>query len=471
VTAFPLTGQAQAWTPAKQAQAWTPSTLLIFTILFSTATLASDEPPDPITRLGQRSAVQRWKDARSEWLAPGANRRERRQHFRQLGQLDAVLGADQPAPEEAPVARQEPRVEAPHEVFRESVPGSFGLISPPREAPIEGFTHRLLPLEAEPRPLAPDAPDEPAPQASEQGAATVSSRPIAPDEPTDERPMAPDAPDITSPDFAAGSAVEQANVPDDPRVDALTSPQGSESSPAVVDLNPESEASLPAMDAPRFAQLPRSPVPSSPTPQSPPTRLPPASPPSLPPETPRFPIPRDDTFVPPMPDPAPRVAGPAALPQLKKMTDIQPFRSCSTDGSGVKMCPPNSAGMGSDRCPEQQPLPVFGTTERNFIDLEYCWDAPNLFHNPLYFEDVPLERYGHTYCEPLQSVASVTKFGVQFIGIPYQMALAPVHKCESPLGYYRPGDPAPYKCYQIPFNASAALKAAYVYTGLSFITP
>ena len=120
-----------------------------------------------------------------------------------------------------------------------------------------------------------------------------------------------------------------------------------------------------------------------------------------------------------------------------------------------------SVGEGADRCPEQQPLPVFEGEDRNFIDIEYCWEAPNLFHNPLYFEDVPLERYGHTYCEPLQSISSDSKFGAHLVGLPYQMALAPIHKREYPLGYYRPGDPAPYKCYQIPLNAEAALKAAY----------
>jgi hypothetical protein len=176
-------------------------------------------------------------------------------------------------------------------------------------------------------------------------------------------------------------------------------------------------------------------------------------------------------LVPPAPDRPtnPRLTGPTELPQLKKITDIQPFRSCSTDGSGVKMCPPNEAT--GDHCPEQQPLPVFGTTERNFIDLDYCWEASNLFHTPLYFEDVPLERYGHTYCEPIQSIASVTKFGVELVGLPYQMALAPIHKREYPLGFYRPGDAAPHKAYQIPLNAEAAAKAAYVYTGMSFIVP
>jgi hypothetical protein len=232
-----------------------------------------------------------------------------------------------------------------------------------------------------------------------------------------------------------------------------------------------------AVKAPTFTaylpQIPRPPVSSSPTPANPPSRLPPAPAPRLPDESRRFIVPRSDLILPPEPERGqePRIAAPTKPPELRRITDIQPFKSCSTDGSGVKMCPPNTAGEGSDRCPEQQPLPVFEGAERNFIDLEYCWDASNIFHTPLYFEDIELERYGHTYCEPLQTVASAAKFGVQFVGLPYQMALAPVHKREYPLGYYRPGDPAPYKCYQIPWNTEAALKAAYVYTGMSFITP
>ena len=218
-------------------------------------------------------------------------------------------------------------------------------------------------------------------------------------------------------------------------------------------------------------QIPRTPVAPSPTPAAPPSRFAPAPAPRLPDEPPLFDVPRRDPLMPPSPDEPARVAVNVELPQLRKITEIAPFKSCSTDGSGVKMCPPNSAGDGVDRCPELHPLPAFEGEERNFIDIEYCWDAPNLFHAPLYFEDVGLERYGHTYCEPFQSIASAAKFGVQFAGLPYQMALAPVHKREYPLGYYRAGDPAPYKCYQIPWNAEAAFKAAYVYTGLSFITP
>ena len=41
----------------------------------------------------------------------------------------------------------------------------------------------------------------------------------------------------------------------------------------------------------------------------------------------------------------------------------------------------------------------------------------NLWYNPLYFEDAPLERYGHTYHHALQPFASVAKFGKQLIGL------------------------------------------------------
>src|SRR5436190_15624617 len=45
---------------------------------------AADEPADPISKLGQRSALQRWKDARTEWTGP-TSRRDRRQQIRHGG--------------------------------------------------------------------------------------------------------------------------------------------------------------------------------------------------------------------------------------------------------------------------------------------------------------------------------------------------------------------------------------------------
>jgi hypothetical protein len=416
---------------------------------------AADEPADPISRLGQRSAPQRWRDARSEWMGP-TSRKERRQQLRQGVTLDSTFSPDVAAPEVTLPAVQQ-------------------------QAPIQEPPARvdLTPLTAEPEPefstfIAPPRSQTPVREAALPAPNPQATR-VAPGEPTVRQ--APDAPESTSSD-ASPLPVES---PRSASLEALAIEQFAPAEPRVeTRLAPDAPAELPVVEktapaAPTetafLPQIPRTPVAPSPTPAAPPGRFAPAPPPRLPNEPQLFEVPRRDPLMPPSPDEPARVAGPVELPQLKKITEIAPFKSCATDGSGVKMCPPNTAGDSADRCPEQHPLPVFEGDERNFIAIEYCWDAPNLFHSPLYFEDVGLERYGHTYCEPFQSIASVSKFGVQLAGIPYQMALAPVHKREYPLGYYRPGDPAPYKCYQIPWNTEAALKAAYVYTGLSFITP
>jgi len=430
----------------------------------NTAGHAAEEPADPISRLGQRSALQRWKEARSEWTGFGAARRERRHQQKHGEALDETFAPDVAAPVRPLPATNVPLENSPVDppgtvdlspVLTEAGPEIPQFIAPPRnDAP--GRTSfdpaPLTPASSVPAPFPVDLTPEPLAPTTTTGEA-VAEAPVP-------LPAVQNVPDVQPQAERvepAPMAMEKPAVPE--ATDDVIPP------PDIAPAQPTATAFLP--------QLPRTPVSPSPTPAPPPTRSAPPPAPRLPDDSPRYEIPRSELFVPPAPD-AParqRVAGPVELPQLKKITEIQPFKSCSTDGSGVKMCPPNSAGENADRCPEQQPIPVFDGADRNFIEIEYCWDAPNLFHTPLYFEDVGMERYGHTYCEPLQSIASAAKFGVQLAGLPYQMALAPVHKREYPLGYYRPGDPAPYKCYQVPLNGEAAFKAAYFYTGMSFIVP
>lgn len=99
------------------------------------------------------------------------------------------------------------------------------------------------------------------------------------------------------------------------------------------------------------------------------------------------------------------------------------------------------------------------------------WAPTNLYHYPLYFEDPSLERYGHTYHPLIQPFASTGHFAVQVVGLPYQMALKPVNSREYDLGYYRPGECAPKKLYQIPFNEEAALVEIAAIAGLILIIP
>ena len=150
-------------------------------------------------------------------------------------------------------------------------------------------------------------------------------------------------------------------------------------------------------------------------------------------------------------------------PVLRSISEIEPFH----DYSAVDEVPQDE--VLSDF--QVAALPASGSLDRNFGQTHYHWMASNLAHDPLYFEDVSLERYGHTYPFVVQPFVSMTKFGVQMVGLPYQMALNPVDCDQYALGYYRPGDCAPKLCYRVPWNKKAAATAAGVYTGLIFLFP
>lgn len=109
--------------------------------------------------------------------------------------------------------------------------------------------------------------------------------------------------------------------------------------------------------------------------------------------------------------------------------------------------------------------------EREFPDIALPWEATQFFYHPLYFSDPALERYGHAHRPLIQPIASIARFGTQFILLPYQMTIDPICKQESPLGFYRPGDCAPKLHYQIPWNTEAAAVEAGFITGLYFLIP
>ncbi|MCP4853696.1 MAG: hypothetical protein GY903_04295 [Fuerstiella sp.] len=99
------------------------------------------------------------------------------------------------------------------------------------------------------------------------------------------------------------------------------------------------------------------------------------------------------------------------------------------------------------------------------------WAPSNLWYHPLYFEDPGLERYGHTRHPLIQPFASTGRFFGQVAGLPYQVALHPYHSREYALGYYQPGEWAPKKKYQIPFNEEAAASEFLWITALVLLIP
>ncbi|MEX0716036.1 MAG: hypothetical protein WD066_05590 [Planctomycetaceae bacterium] len=170
--------------------------------------------------------------------------------------------------------------------------------------------------------------------------------------------------------------------------------------------------------------------------------------------------------------------------QLKRVTDILPFLDYEPDPQVAatdpchnlcprpdgEMCKPLPDGR-QPQCPVEVPIEGPPHVESLMPGLCFNWEATNLFHNPLYFEDAQLERYGHTYHHCVQPFVSAGKFGGQLLGLPYQMAIDPMWERRYVLGWYRPGDCAPHLHHQVPFNAKAAAVQGGAMTGLFFLIP
>ena len=155
--------------------------------------------------------------------------------------------------------------------------------------------------------------------------------------------------------------------------------------------------------------------------------------------------------------------------RYRKIGNIEPFLERSSNGQEVDQDIREWAkGQSStlNLAPTTGPFP-----ERTFPAVVMPWDAPNFFHYPLYFEDPALERYGHTHHPLVQPVASIGRFGVQLLSMPYQMTIDPPCREVYSLGWYRPGECVPKLHYQVPLDAKAAAVQAATVTGLVFLVP
>ncbi|MEM9586858.1 MAG: hypothetical protein AAGA03_06220, partial [Planctomycetota bacterium] len=97
--------------------------------------------------------------------------------------------------------------------------------------------------------------------------------------------------------------------------------------------------------------------------------------------------------------------------------------------------------------------------------------ASNLCHKPLYFEEVNLERYGHTAGPFLQPVVSSAHFFANIAVLPYKMGVHAPNECQYVLGYYRPGNCAPWIVPPVPISARGALTQTAAMTGLFWLVP
>ena len=103
-----------------------------------------------------------------------------------------------------------------------------------------------------------------------------------------------------------------------------------------------------------------------------------------------------------------------------------------------------------------------GSATRDWIPQTYTWKASSLCHKPLFFENVQLERYGHSRGPFSQPVHSVAHFFVSLATVPYQTAITPANECQYALGFYRPGNCAPWLKDPVPISLDGARRQVAV---------
>lgn len=100
----------------------------------------------------------------------------------------------------------------------------------------------------------------------------------------------------------------------------------------------------------------------------------------------------------------------------------------------------------------------------------FVWTAPGVSHNPLYFEEINLERYGHSagWRQPITSGAHF--FGTLAI-LPYKLGAYP--RCENlyVLGHHRPGSCNPHQIQWVPFSWRGLLYQGGATVGGAYYLP
>jgi len=119
----------------------------------------------------------------------------------------------------------------------------------------------------------------------------------------------------------------------------------------------------------------------------------------------------------------------------------------------------------------QQHWECDATTTRCWPMLTYQWAATCLCHQPLYFEEINLERYGYGCGRCLQPAASAAHFFGTVPILPYCMAVNCPGECNYTLGQYRPGSCAPWRTSCPGPSCYGGLAEAGTIVGLVLLIP
>jgi len=149
-----------------------------------------------------------------------------------------------------------------------------------------------------------------------------------------------------------------------------------------------------------------------------------------------------------------------AMEECPTADDLKPISKITHDISAKDGRFPRECGLGDST---YEP--------RTWAPTTFAWTASGLCHKPLYFEQVHLERYGHSCGPYVQPLVSGAHFFLTVPILPYKMGLTPPGECMYTLGYYRPGSCAPYLVDPLPLSIRAALAEGAVWTGMAFLIP
>lgn len=138
----------------------------------------------------------------------------------------------------------------------------------------------------------------------------------------------------------------------------------------------------------------------------------------------------------------------------------------------LDIAPPKDANPQGPNLPYECSLTKDAFTPRCWQTTTFTWKASALCHKPLYFEEVAAERYGHSRgpygCE---YVTSFAHFFGNLALLPYWVGVDTPCECIYDLGYYRPGDCAPYEFDAFPLSVRGALTGAAGYCGVIALFP
>jgi hypothetical protein len=163
-----------------------------------------------------------------------------------------------------------------------------------------------------------------------------------------------------------------------------------------------------------------------------------------------------------------------------RMSDLTNGRVIIVDESGAEVARLLLQDLPNDelcwinawwRLPVECALGVQDLASRNWLPSTYHWHASALCHKPLYFEDVQLERYGHTAGPFRQPFISGAHFFLNIATLPYHMGYQPPHECQYALGYYRPGSCAPWMIPPVPLSLKGAAAEAAAIVGGVYLIP